>query len=388
MKKCIVCDTGKYQAVVTPKVSDVNKERKERIQRVCSTHENEFRRNKSMVDLSPHMYIDLKHNLTYCFLLKSGYTFWSMLFQIVRGDFNITSPFDPVLYSRRGKGIQSLNSLQDKQRKLFFNNSFSFMFTRDPYSRLLSGYTDKLFMPNYHWRDVAPSIAKVTRRHSERCIPDMRFSELIKFIIHSEEKGLKRDGHYQFAFDFCDPCQYQYDFIGKIETVKQDTQFLLEKMNQTKVLRSFEHSFKEQYTNFTIKERIDMLFMSNNSAFTCNDDFFNLQRKMWKGFQMNGIISKNSKYPITEEKSKSITPEMFRDVVFKSIGDAASSEVSRRNKAEALLEAYSTVDMEDLDKLSRLLQPDCEIFGYDCRPSYLFQNRKPVKPWYFDILTA
>ncbi|XP_069141895.1 carbohydrate sulfotransferase 10-like [Argopecten irradians] len=369
-------------------VGQVNKERRERIQRVCSLKEKGLRMNKSRREISSHMYIDRKHKLTYCYLLKSGFTFWGTLFKIVAGVFNTTSPFDPDIFYKRATPVASLQALPQKERAPFFNNSFSFMFTRDPYTRLLSGYTDKLFMPNSHWQSVAPSIARVARRRHQTCVPDIEFKEFIKYIIHSEEHGEGRDAHYHFAFNFCDPCQYKYDFIGQMETIKQDTMYLLDKMNQSKVIQSLEKDLRRQYANFTITERVDMLFRSKGSSYSCKENFFKIQQKIWKGFQMNGIISTKSRYPISEEDSNRITPKEFRDAVIKAIGDAADGDVSRRNKEEAMLEAYSTVDTADMEKLSKLLQPDCEVFGYDCRPDKLFKDRKYIKPWYFDISTA
>ncbi|XP_033746277.1 uncharacterized protein LOC117331580 [Pecten maximus] len=389
--KTRVAETSLYRYVwmsEPPSVGEVNQERTERIHKVCTAKEKELRGNKSRTDISRHMHIDPKHKLTYCFLLKAGYTFWGLLFRIVRGDFNTTSPFDPAIFYRRGTPIASLGSLSHMQQALFFNNSFSFMLTRDPYSRLFSGYTDKLFMPNQHWYSVAPKITQVARHRHQKCASDIQFKEFIKYIIYSEEHRQPRDLHYHFAFDFCDPCQYKYDFIGKLETIKQDTMYLLDKMNQTKVIENLEKDLRGQYINFTIKERIDHLFSSQKKILTCKENFFQVQRKFWKGFQVYGIISKRSKYPVSEEKSHDITPEIFHDTVVKAIGDAADAEVSRRNKEEALLEAYSTVETEDMEKLSRLLKPDCEVFGYDCRPSRLFKDRKYIKPWYFDITTA
>ncbi|XP_069141941.1 carbohydrate sulfotransferase 13-like [Argopecten irradians] len=374
-----------------PDVGEVNKERRERIHRVCSTKESELRRNKSITDISPHISIDKKHELTYCYLLKAGFTFWGILFRMVRGNLKATTPFDPTTFYQRGITISSLHSLPEKARVPFFDKSFSFMFTRDPYRRLLSGYTDKLFRPNYHWKAEAPKIAKIVRREKKKrkCVSDITFSEFIKYVIYSEEHSIPRDLHYGFAFDFCDPCQYKYDFIGKMETIKQDTMYLLDKMNQPKIIASLENNFRKQFRDYTIKERMDMLSKYQNThGVLCTNTFSQVLKKMWKGFQMDGIISKSSNYSIPEMYSDLITPSAFHDIVVQAIGDADDEKVSKKNKEEAFLEAYSTVDTADMEKLSKLLQPDCEVFGYDCRPDQLFKDRKYIKPWYFDINTA
>ncbi|XP_069142601.1 carbohydrate sulfotransferase 10-like [Argopecten irradians] len=382
---------GEEEHLKRPDVSDVNKERRERINRVCSTKENELRRNKPRIDVSQHIHIDEKHKLTYCYLFKAGFTFWGILFKIIRGDFNVTSPFDPTIFYQRGIPIDSLHDLPESKRASFFDSSFSFMFTRDPYSRLLSGYSDKLFRPNFQWRNVAPTIAKRVRNHNhnQTCVSDIQFSEFIKYVIHSEEQRVSRNPHYSFAFDFCDPCKYKYDFIGKMETIKHDTLHLLDKMKQPKLIAQIENNFRNQFRYFTIKERMDTLSScQREEGLLCTKSFSHILKKLWKGFQMDGIISKKSKYPIPEKQSDMITPTAFHDIVVQAIGDAKDETVSRKNKEEAMLEAYSTVDTADMEKLSKLLQPDCEVFGYDCRPDKLFKDRKYIKPWYFDISTA
>ena len=42
---------------------------------------------------------------------------------------------------------------------------------------------------------------------------------------------------------------------------------------------------------------------------------------------------------------------------------------------EALIEAYSLVKMEDLYGLQTVIQPDCLLFNYDCRPPNIFDYK-------------
>ena len=44
----------------------------------------------------------------------------------------------------------------------------------------------------------------------------------------------------QFQYGLCDPCSYHYDFILKLETLQDDTEFVLEEVSPI-VLKYFDH---------------------------------------------------------------------------------------------------------------------------------------------------
>ena len=92
-------------------------------------------------------------------------------------------------------------------------NSDKFMFVRDPYSRVLSGYVDKLFSPNTMYQKhitcafVVSEIREDASSLSIHCGHDVTFPKFIKYIILSEKRRIHRDRHFTPMNEHCRPCQ-------------------------------------------------------------------------------------------------------------------------------------------------------------------------------------
>jgi hypothetical protein len=117
-------------------------------------------------------------------------------------------------------------------------NSDKFMFVRDPYSRILSGYVDKLFCPNEAYQKtslgafIVSEIREDASSLSLHCGHDVTFPEFVKYIILSEKRRIYRDRHFTPMYEHCRPCQIPYDFIGKFESFKKDISFLIDVWNK------------------------------------------------------------------------------------------------------------------------------------------------------------
>ncbi|XP_055956194.1 carbohydrate sulfotransferase 11-like, partial [Patella vulgata] len=111
---------------------------------------------------------------------------------------------------------------------------------RDPFSRLFSGFANKLFEVNpSFWSTVGRIVIRNTRTNaSKKSLSfghDVSFPELVKYVIMSERSGSYRDGHFIPISDHCRPCQIKYDIVAKMETIKEDTMFVLKRLNMTHV---------------------------------------------------------------------------------------------------------------------------------------------------------
>lgn len=90
---------------------------------------------------------------------------------------------------------------------------FKFMFVRDPFSRVLSAYLDKV-NPGFD-RDSYRFVGEASgRRPSE-----LSFADFIGFL---ENGGLLRNIHWAPQVDLCPFPLEQLDLIGKIETIERD----------------------------------------------------------------------------------------------------------------------------------------------------------------------
>ena len=58
----------------------------------------------------------------------------------------------------------------------------------------------------------------------------VRFTEFLQFVV-DEGRGGRVDGHWRSIHDQCHPCSFQYDFIAKLETIEEDSQLILSRIN-------------------------------------------------------------------------------------------------------------------------------------------------------------
>ncbi|KAL8594634.1 hypothetical protein ACOMHN_011374 [Nucella lapillus] len=95
--------------------------------------------------------IDPLHNLLYCPLEKVGSSFWKRVFQLLKGIGHAaknTSVFDlSGVRVHAVNGMRTVNKLLWRNISDFLSTAKKFMFVRDPYERLFSGFIDKIFIP-------------------------------------------------------------------------------------------------------------------------------------------------------------------------------------------------------------------------------------------------
>ncbi|XP_069131641.1 carbohydrate sulfotransferase 11-like [Argopecten irradians] len=365
----------------------IYKERAERVRKACYGRETEMKGKLHPTQVNHNIIIDKVWKVAYCPIEKTASTFWRRIMRIVVGDIHASSPFDDSVMAFAS--FDSLASVPKDAIEAFMNESLTFMFVREPYGRLLSAYVDKLFSPNlFFWKIYGGFAVDVTRNQSStRCGHDLTFREFVKTVLYAEEHNIKRNGHFTPSYEHCDPCKYNWKVIGALETLPQDVFYILNRMGRTDLKRSLEKEFREQYLNDTITDQFNWLFeFKKNYASECNVTLYEAQLRLWKQFQIRGVLTKEIKFPISAEESENLTKEQLKRIVYNAMGNAETRARAKLNKKEAFLEAYATIDAEDLEKLSELFRPDCELYGYDCRPSKLFKmNRAEVSPWFFKM---
>ncbi|XP_072019163.1 carbohydrate sulfotransferase 11-like [Amphiura filiformis] len=105
-------------------------------------------------------------------------------------------------------------------------NYFSVIFVRHPYSRLLSAFRAKLVkLPNDFYVKKARQIIKKIRRVNnlpKDQVPDLRFEEFVQFVANE----VSDDEHWCPIYPEVKPCYEYYDFVGHIETLSDDMEYL------------------------------------------------------------------------------------------------------------------------------------------------------------------
>ncbi|XP_076444197.1 uncharacterized protein LOC143282440 isoform X2 [Babylonia areolata] len=303
---------------------------------------------------NPGLHVDpywpvMNVSVDYCPIEKTGSTTWRRLF---------------------GSLYKAMNSRGIKQTKNASNaKNVKFLFVRDPYYRLLSAYTDKLFCPNTIYWNLGKYIVKKFRpnptEHSLACGHDVTFPEFIRYIIHSQETGQARDGHFVPTHDHCALCNASYDYIGHLETLSEDVPYLLNAIQSPVSLpANFDSHTLYDNAGWVLKKMTQGVKNCMSMKEAC--------LRLWKKWHVRGIISKTESLPVTAEEAEVISDTNFVNRSLQALARSGPKWERRQQETEALREAFATVPMEDRLRLQKLLTLDFELFGFDPAPVTVF----------------
>ncbi|KAL5016314.1 hypothetical protein ScPMuIL_005903 [Solemya velum] len=206
---------------------------------------------------------------------------------------------------------------------------------------------------------------------SLRCGNNVRFSELVKYIIDGVKSGQLNE-HFTPYHENCLPCEIKYDFIGKIETHANDMEYIWKMANETKEI--FGHLPDLHGASMAnINEKVDFVYRYKHLYSKCTNSFEAMQIT-WETLQMRGIIGKNISFPYNN--GDEVKKEIFRDKVHEAYRNSGRKEFRRQHRDAVLSDFYRPMEvpMEDLLQLQDILRTDCEMFGYDPAPKQIFDR--------------
>lgn len=133
---------------------------------------------------------------------------------------------------------------------------------RNPFERLVSAYYDKMLptSPGFTYA-FAPMSRNINKKYRHlRTIPHnddttagtATFEDFLNFIAHSKSK---KDPHWTEYNVSCSPCLHKYDVIMKMETLQDDVEYLVKKLNINKYQRQGFFPVKHTKTDDSKMER-------------------------------------------------------------------------------------------------------------------------------------
>ncbi|XP_052107212.1 carbohydrate sulfotransferase 14-like [Mytilus californianus] len=346
----------------------------------CRTLKQYYIAQNSEAAVKEHLVVDRKKNIVYCAIEKIGCTFWKRIFQILSGWRNVSDPFSI-------KGIHAYEGYQTAKRLPFdkihqiLRQSKKFMFVREPFERLVSGYADKLYSPNAaYWNFIGRYIVANFRDKptnlSLECGHDITFEEFVKYFIYSQNTNEHRDAHFVPSFEHCRPCEIEYDYIGKMETFKDDTFQIIQELNLQNVVKFTD--FQNETDVDAIIDTVDYVYSMKRAIEKCMPLPMALFRSFRK-LQIRGILSKNIKFPYDTSKQMEIPPLEYKRFLLKAHEKSGDAKLRKKNREEAFLEAYSKISTILLDRLKKTLLIDTVLFGYEELPKKItdLENKTP-----------
>lgn len=105
------------------------------------------------------------------------------------------------------------------------NKLFKFCFSRNPYTRLLSSYIDKIKPSKSEKKYVLKSLGKDPNQLDQ----DISFEEFVNVI--NKQKIISMNSHWRIQYYQTFQDSIAYDFIGKIENFSEDLKVVLNRIN-------------------------------------------------------------------------------------------------------------------------------------------------------------
>lgn len=273
--------TKNYKTV--PNWQQEYKNRQRSYKEMCKMFSRESDFNlESMADYAKTTsFIDTQHKILYCELPKCGCTHWKNVMlkfssydkpdqEVV--DF-LKSKLDRMLEkmsskTSSNKTIRTLDKnthwshliLEKNYPKVYENvyrngTYFKFIFVRHPLDRILSAFLDKIerkffertvdedqnlsVLDTIRSMDSNLDLRKIDLKNLEEKFIKARlnlskhaFQVFLAYLIDREISQIGGDTvrHWKRYYDLCQMCQSNWDFIGKLESIQRDSQYLIQKL--------------------------------------------------------------------------------------------------------------------------------------------------------------
>lgn len=169
------------------------------------------------------------------FSLQVACTNWKRVFMVLSGSEAASADLSqiPADVVHKPGTLDRLSDYPAGRAAEMLSTYTKFLFVRHPFERLLSAYRNKLeqrhdssryFQSRFGRRIVKRYRANATER-ALRDGDDVTFAEFAGFVADTRDTVFNE--HWAPIDRLCRPCAVNYDFIGKHESLFQDSDFLL-----------------------------------------------------------------------------------------------------------------------------------------------------------------
>ncbi|KAK7474592.1 hypothetical protein BaRGS_00034176, partial [Batillaria attramentaria] len=359
----------------------------------------------------------LPANLSVCVPPKVGCTFWKRVIYFLHGDTDrgpdndvlpVSSPFDVSRMHVHFVGAwenKTLDFHDAHERALLFSTT-RVLFSRDPWSRLWSGFVDKFVLPD-SWLDHGLAILRMrlrmhskdpkkrslleslilksgghdsfinmTRKKNFQCADDVTFAEFLYYAL-----VVNPNAHWSPVHEVCSPCVLKPQVLGKMETFSQDASYVLGTSGLGHFLQNYSHAGHVTNELQTILDYHMHLWPRRQDKLHNCLDILGMGRRLWLAFQYNGYIPLTTSFPEQVLKTEliNVTIVEARDRVLGHVNAAASKE--RLSESEwvdlrrrIMVSAYRAVPRELLELVQKRFKWDFELFDYDPEPVDIFHH--------------
>jgi hypothetical protein len=359
----------------------VHRARIEQIKHVCSDKhlfENTMLTGHSKVIF----YKSENYNFSYCKVPKSGSTFWTRAFGILKRGLSYGNFIFKL--SRRNVHNTMLQYMTDVQN-IINEKSRTILVSRDPYSRLFSAYVDKSYLLlmkslNFQIRHIQGDY-DIT--NISTCPTDVTFQEFLDWIISQARQGKTLDRHWSPVYSLCRPCEINSFILVKQETFAKDVEFALQQVGVEKDKFDYiTQALHDHRAELSLPGIIDTLFLTASNLVTRKClGYLKFSKRVWVSLQIQGFIDKQIDFPNDKiNETRLAYSKYLTDIVLQTMRDfPLRSSQSQHQRYEYLYQAYQTIKPETIKGIQELYKHDFVLFGYNTEPPTKYFDTK----WYY-----
>ncbi|CAH1789137.1 unnamed protein product [Owenia fusiformis] len=209
----------KFQADNDTEIERCMQQRRQKIRETC------HRKKSKKIRLSKNILVDDNLKVIYCYIPKVSSTYIiKSLIHLSKG--NISLPVD-IHYD--GKYVTRLLKYKKADILYRLKTYTKFTFVREPFSRLLSAYNDKIVRSgDDHFSKHRKKLLEKYHKNSGTKI--MSIAPFVDFVDYAVLQRKLPNEHWLPFFQLCSPCNVQYDYIGKYENLAKEGNFIFKKL--------------------------------------------------------------------------------------------------------------------------------------------------------------
>lgn len=220
---------------------------------------------------------------------------------------------------------------------------------------------------------VARAKIATSRKQPTECV-NVTFQEFLEYIVNvaALSSGMALDDHFRPVHYGCNPCKFRPDFIGQMETMKEDNEKILHRMH-------LEHVFPRASMVSHAEQEIAMLIDFNFHIVVklrfqrhCVS-LVDLEQRLVKAFVINGYITEDSERVL--EKRLPLGQSGLKRAVLEVLHGAnrTSSEMKAQRQRKKI-EAFQEIPLSLLHGIHQVFYWDFVLFGYEEFPSEIFSR--------------
>ena len=250
----------------------------------------------------------------------------------------------------------------------------TFYFVRDPYSRLLSGYLDKLVTSPERWGDIGRIVIRSQRRNAKpreiECGSDATFLEFFRYVIWAETTNKTRNIHFLPMHDLCDVCKRDFDYIGHLETIKEDLPYILSSVGVKMDIS--ENTTKE------IINKVENIFDENSKLVRRCLGIYPMMQRLWWMLQARGLIADTMPLPASRSDVEAASAPQLASWAVEAHHNTQAMGKQSAQKRKFRVDMFRHIPLQLRLKFLELYSKDFQLFQYEPLPSDFFPELNNV----------